>query len=147
MIGRTISFLLLVIYCVCLANALLVDGQRGYENGHHNNKMLQQQHSSYKHGVGYGLVDSRYIKHGTKTNELSGGTCSEFLKINSLNQCCAHRDDDCYMIHYDTRCYCDVFCDRSKIPDNSDCCPDAGTICSGESMPPPVQQNSKIKFK
>ena len=54
-----------------------------------------------------------------------------FLRINSLNKCCNQRDDDCYMIHYDTRCYCDVFCDRSQLQDNSDCCDDAVKTCSG----------------
>ena len=39
------------------------------------------------------------------------------------------------MIHYDTRCYCDVFCDRSKMLDNSDCCPDALEICTGKKEP------------
>jgi uncharacterized protein YxeA len=96
--------------------------------------------NSYKHGHGYGVADSRYFKHGAQQNELNGGTCSEFLKINSLSQCCAHRDDDCYMIHYDTRCYCDVFCDRSKFPDNSDCCPDALATCLGAEPPSPPPQ-------
>ena len=107
------------------------------------NQQQQQKYgaSSYNHAVGYGVVDSRYFKHGNVKNELEGGTCAEFLRINALNQCCAHRDDDCYMIHYDTRCYCDVFCDRSRVPDNSDCCPDAGPICAGEA---PVPQQTTL---
>lgn len=86
--------------------------------------------------------DSRYFKHGSKRNELDGGSCREFLDINERQQCCANRDDDCYMIHYDTRCYCDVFCDRSKFPDNSDCCPDAYYVCRGSapSQPQPPQR-------
>lgn len=97
--------------------------------------------SSYVKGFGYGSgYDSRYFKHGSSKNERNGGTCSEFLNINSLNQCCSSRDDDCYMIHFDTRCYCDVFCDRSKVPDNSDCCPDAEETCIGKQITsPPVQ--------
>lgn len=87
----------------------------------------------YSHG--YGISDSRYFRHGARHNEANGGTCSEFLTINGLGQCCAHRDDDCYMIHYDTRCYCDVFCDRHRVPDNSDCCPDAVETCSSDSRP------------
>lgn len=88
-------------------------------------------------GLGY---DSRYFKHGSSRNEYQGGTCKEFLEINNRNQCCANRDDDCYMIHYDSRCYCDVFCDRSQIPDNSDCCPDAYQMCRGVQPPPPPTQ-------
>ncbi|CAF0732376.1 unnamed protein product [Brachionus calyciflorus] len=74
--------------------------------------------------------DSRYFSHGGKQNEEKGGTCTEFLEINGLESCCSQRDDDCYMIHYDTRCYCDVFCDRSSFTDSSDCCPDAKSTCS-----------------
>lgn len=73
--------------------------------------------------VGY---DSRYFKHGDRNHELYGATCREFLNLNNLDTCCTRRDDDCYMIHYDTRCYCDVFCER---PDSSDCCPDARGVC------------------
>ncbi len=100
----------------------LVKAQQKYTNTNNNN-------NNYKYS--YGSVDSRYFRHGDRRNEMVGGTCAEFIQINSLDQCCAQRDDDCYMVHYDTRCYCDVFCDRSKIPDNSDCCPDAGSVCSG----------------
>lgn len=99
-----------------------------------NSVIILAQPNNYKYGHGYGVYDSRYFRHGDKNNELVGGTCAQFLQLNSLSQCCSQRDDDCYMIHYDTRCYCDVFCDRSKIPDNSDCCPDAGSFCSGEAM-------------
>lgn len=91
----------------------------------------QQKYVNYNPAAASGAYDSRYFKHGDRRNEMVGGTCAEFLQLNSLDQCCSQRDDDCYMVHYDTRCYCDVFCDRSKIPDNSDCCPDAGSVCSG----------------
>jgi hypothetical protein len=74
--------------------------------------------------------DSRFFKHGTQKNEIDGGTCKEFLEINRLDQCCTKRDDDCFMVHYDTRCYCDIFCDRSSYNDYSDCCPDALITCN-----------------
>ena len=103
------------------------------ENSHHHNK---------DHGHGYGSMDSRYFLHGTRRNEITGGTCEEFIRINAIKKCCANRDDDCYMIHYDSRCYCDLFCDRSKQNDHSDCCPDAGDICSSSppvhTQPPPA---------
>ena len=63
--------------------------------------------------------------HGDRENELNGGTCAEFFKLNDLSQCCAAKQDECYMIHYDTRCYCDVFCNRPS----SDCCSDAISVC------------------
>ena len=68
--------------------------------------------------------------HGDKDNELYGGSCAEFLKLNDLSQCCAEKEDECYLIHYDTRCYCDAFCNRP----NSDCCPDALTVCDDNSF-------------
>ena len=67
-------------------------------------------------------VDTFHFKHGMRHNEDHGGTCAEFLQINNLSQCCQSRDDNCYIIHYETRCYCDIFCDRNS---DSDCCPDA----------------------
>lgn len=92
-------------------------------------------------GAGYGFFDTRSAKHGTEEgNGRFGGTCKEFLELNSLQQCCNNREDDCYMIHYDTRCYCDLFCDRPR----SDCCPDAGRVCAGGEVvpqrppPPPI---------
>lgn len=97
-----------------------------------NNK--QQTNYNYYYNNPY---DSRYFKHGNKRNELEGGTCREFLDVNNRQQCCANRDDDCYMIHFDSRCYCDVFCDRSSFPDNSDCCPDAYYVCRNNGAPPP----------
>lgn len=74
--------------------------------------------------------DSRFFQHGSQKNEIGGGTCKEFLEINRMDQCCTERDDDCFMIHYDTRCYCDIFCDRSAANDYSDCCPDSPKVCS-----------------
>ena len=104
-------------------------------NHQYNSKNVNYGGYGHVDSHGYAVSDSRYFRHGTPFNEVNGGTCTEFLRINSLNKCCAQRDDDCYMIHYDTRCYCDVFCDRSNVQDNSDCCPDAGETCSGKVEP------------
>jgi hypothetical protein len=78
-------------------------------------------------GFGYNAFDAAVARHGGRRNEDNGGTCKEFLELNSRGQCCANREDDCYMIHYDTRCYCDNFCNRAR----SDCCPDAIKTCNG----------------
>lgn len=59
--------------------------------------------------------------HGSGHNILHGATCAEFLVKNHMNSCCNGRNDECYMIHYDTRCYCDQFCGKNST---SDCCPD-----------------------
>ncbi len=64
--------------------------------------------------------------HGGDLHEKFGGTCDEFLRLNGLEKCCSSQDDECYMIHYDTRCYCDVFCHRNT---SSDCCPDGAFTC------------------
>ena len=85
------------------------------------------QKANKSHGQHYGT-----LKHGSMYNEHNGGTCSEFMLINSLDKCCTERDDDCYMIHFDSRCYCDIFCDREHLQDNSDCCPDAVHICASD---------------
>ncbi len=74
--------------------------------------------------------DSRYFKHGSQKNEIDGGTCAEFLQLNKMPMCCDQRDDDCFMIHYDSRCYCDIFCYREAMNDHSDCCPDADKVCN-----------------
>jgi hypothetical protein len=92
-----------------------------------------------------GRLDPRYFHHGSQKNEIDGGTCAEFLQINRMDTCCNMRDDDCYMIHYDTRCYCDVFCDREVMNDNSDCCPDAAQMCSEDSAPANKTQVVKKK--
>lgn len=68
------------------------------------------------------------FQHGSLDNEQNGGTCAEFKLLNNFTECCQDRDDECYMKHYDTRCYCDTFCSRSKI--NTDCCPDAFDQCN-----------------
>ncbi len=62
------------------------------------------------------------LKHGQNILNKTHGTCAEFLKINALDSCCNNREDECFMYHYDTKCYCDNFC---KI----DCCSDSETIC------------------
>lgn len=89
-----------------------------------------QQQQSFK--IGY---DARYFRHGSQQNEIDGGTCAEFIRINRMSTCCLERDDECYMIHFDTRCYCDIFCNREAMNDHSDCCPDAREVCSDESTP------------
>ena len=120
------------LFYLCFKIFLLINlhkAVQGYEN--------YPQHSYQNYAHSFNAVsnpDSRYFKHGTRQNEISGGTCNEFLRINTLNMCCSQRDDDCYMIHYDTRCYCDVFCDRSNLQDNSDCCDDAVDTCSGNNQ-------------
>ena len=82
----------------------------------------------HKNGLGFTSFNPfGNARHGDRKNEENGGTCVEFLQLNGLDQCCAERQDDCYMIHFDTRCYCDVFCDRKE----SDCCPDAIRTCKG----------------
>lgn len=74
-------------------------------------------------------INSQF-KHGNEKNFKFGGTCDEFFSLNSLTKCCANRNDDCYMEHLGSRCYCDQFCDRR--PNSSDCCSDAYQICSKE---------------
>ena len=71
-------------------------------------------------------------KHGDDKNTQIGGTCADFLSLNGLSSCCNSKDDECYMIHYDTRCYCDVFCNRQS----GDCCPDALNVCAGQDLIP-----------
>lgn len=78
--------------------------------------------------------------HGNKENELYGGSCSEFFKLNNMMTCCSNRNDECYMKHYTTRCYCDEFCDRR--PNSSDCCVDAFQKCF-TSKPEPVEEEIK----
>ncbi len=45
------------------------------------------------------------------------GRCTDFLSLNNLFQLCQGRNDQCYMNHFTTRCYCDTFC-------TFDCCQD-----------------------
>ncbi len=88
--------------------------------------------------------DSRYFRHGSQKNEIDGGTCAEFLKLNKMSMCCNQRDDDCFMIHYDTRCYCDIFCDREAMNDHSDCCPDAGNVCNESHKQEAIQGKADL---
>jgi hypothetical protein len=72
------------------------------------------------------------LKHGNERNKQYGGTCAEFIHLNNLNQCCQEEDDEyigneCYMIHFDSKCYCDVTC-NSRL--EADCCPDSIHICN-----------------
>ena len=69
-------------------------------------------------------ASKKTYQHGNGTI----GTCSEFLKLNNLDACCAERDDECYMNHYDSRCYCDVFC-NNKGNNHDDCCSDGAYEC------------------
>ena len=122
------------IICISLQIFLLASLYQSL-SGYESNNYYPHSYQNYAHSYAT-HQDSRYFKHGSQQNEVSGGTCNEFLRINTLNTCCSQRDDDCYMIHYDTRCYCDVFCDRSKMHDNSDCCDDAVDTCSGVPTTP-----------
>ncbi len=54
-----------------------------------------------------------------------------YCAIRPNPQCCASRDDNCFMPYYDSRCYCDNFCFRGI--DNHDCCPDHDSVCKGET--------------
>jgi len=79
------------------------------------------------------MNDTPFIqyKHGDESNKLNVGRCDEFLKLNSLASCCSNRNDECYMYHYDTKCYCDEFCNRR--PNSSDCCEDGFQTCTFKS--------------
>lgn len=72
------------------------------------------------------VATQQKYQHGNGTI----GTCKEFLRINNLDTCCAQREDGCYMNHYDTRCYCDVFC--SLGANHYDCCHDGAFECKIE---------------
>ena len=61
--------------------------------------------------------------------------------MNSFDKCCSHRDDDCFIINLEEKCYCDLFCDRSRALDQTelnkwskkfDCCEDAFELCIAE---------------
>jgi hypothetical protein len=67
-------------------------------------------------------TDREIVNHGESLNRLSGGTCADLMKINNRSKCCEERNDNCFIIHYDTRCYCDSFCEN-------DCCSDALINC------------------
>ncbi|CAF0882068.1 unnamed protein product [Adineta ricciae] len=59
-----------------------------------------------------------------------------YCSVRPHPQCCASRDDDCFMPYYDSRCYCDAFCFRGI--DNHDCCPDHDSVCKGENVSLPT---------
>ena len=58
-----------------------------------------------------------YIHEHEIVHEKYLGKCGDFLQLNNLLTYCQGRDDDCYMSHHKTRCYCDHFC-------TNDCCDD-----------------------
>ncbi len=66
------------------------------------------------------------------------GTCAKFLKINNLSECCTERDDDCYMNHFKTACYCDKHA-------TSDACSDADDVCGLENRNYTEVTKEKIK--
>jgi hypothetical protein len=80
-----------------------------------------------RYGAGFANINGHNLEHGDESNPIQNGTCREFLRLNKLNSCCADRRDECYMYHFDTRCYCDNFCDRP----HADCCHDAMSTCLG----------------
>ncbi len=94
---------------------------------------------SLRFGAGFADVQVQSLVHGDQTNPNQNGTCREFLRLNSLNACCANRRDECYMYHFDTRCYCDNFCERPQ----SDCCHDAMSTCLGIEELVQVQSQGK----
>lgn len=49
--------------------------------------------------------------------------------IGHTTDCCLGRNDDCSIPYYDTMCYCDQFCHRTK---STDCCPDYYAVCFDE---------------
>ncbi|KAJ2940884.1 hypothetical protein O0L34_g10144 [Tuta absoluta] len=51
--------------------------------------------------------------------------------------CCNNRRDDCAHKILDTLCYCDEFCNASRVVD--DCCPDYEEVCLGIRPTPPPQ--------
>ncbi|XP_026750376.2 uncharacterized peptidase C1-like protein F26E4.3 isoform X1 [Galleria mellonella] len=62
-------------------------------------------------------------------------------------QCCNDRQDSCSHEILSTLCYCDQFCNRSRVHD--DCCPDYEEVCLGISPPPnpitkPCRYNNKF---
>ena len=70
--------------------------------------------------------------HGDDKNTQNGGTCEEFLKLNRLSKCCDGSEDDCYMIHFNSRCYCGTECNKQS----GGCCPDAFNVCAGQDIMP-----------
>ncbi|CAF1464930.1 unnamed protein product [Rotaria sordida] len=64
-----------------------------------------------------------------------------YCAIRPQPQCCASRDDNCFMPYYDSRCYCDSFCFRGI--DNHDCCPDHDSVCEGKTTSLPTTTPSR----
>lgn len=52
------------------------------------------------------------------------------------NLCCTGREDSCTMPILETLCYCDDFCNNTRV---NDCCPDYWSFCHGQSDPQPIQ--------
>jgi hypothetical protein len=71
----------------------------GYNNYNKGNDEFSNNYSKSKF---LSMTHSMYVKHGSKENEERGGTCKEFLHLNKLDSCCKSRDDECFMVHYDT---------------------------------------------
>ncbi len=71
--------------------------------------------------------ESINLYHGDHNNQLYGGTCAELKKINNRSECCSTRDDNCFIINFDSKCYCDNYCDYD--PANNDCCSDVIKSC------------------
>lgn len=59
------------------------------------------------------------------------------------NECCTDRRDSCSHDILDTKCYCDEFCNRSRVHD--DCCPDYVPVCLG--LPPPLPVKLPCQYK
>lgn len=85
---------------------------------------------------------ARYL-HGGDLNYKNGGTCAEFKRLNGLTKCCHPRNDECYMIHFDSRCYCDTFCSIDINKNVTDCCPDAN-IPNGQCSSRPFDLSVNI---
>ncbi len=66
------------------------------------------------------------IIHGDRKNKRKGGTCAEFFTLNNRTECCTSRDDDCFIINFDSTCYCDIFC----YSEFKDCCSDFEATCN-----------------
>jgi hypothetical protein len=69
------------------------------------------------------------------------GIPGDYCRIRSPS-CCPSRNDDCTQNIMDTKCYCDMFCDRF---DGGDCCPDFKAVCRGVTEPP-VERGRKRSF-
>ncbi|XP_060868555.1 uncharacterized peptidase C1-like protein F26E4.3 [Metopolophium dirhodum] len=62
-------------------------------------------------------------------NDLAGDYCAKV-------GCCSERQEDCYALISNTRCYCDDFCYHNHTVSN-DCCPDFMSVCKGVTTPDP----------